>query len=191
MPRLVITAPQLDRIANLDGSLIYLAGPIQGAVDWQADAIAALGDLAPDVHVASARGPNFKGGVDKHLVWEQACIERAARDGAILFWCAREVSHRCNRTYAAQMRFELGEWAVKSSLGLARVVVGFERGFTGGPYLQRRFATNYPHVPVCRGLRQTCAAAAELVRADAPHVVFPRRLEELFVPQGFTLKNNG
>jgi len=190
MPRHVITAPQVDLVTRLEGPLVYLAGPIQGTPDWQAEAIAALSDIAPDVHVASPRGPDFKGGVEKHLAWEQACIERAARDGAILFWCARETSHRCNRTYAAQMRFELGEWAVKSSIGLARLVVGFERGFTGGPYLQRRFTLSYPNIPVCRVLRQACTAVAELAQHEAPRLMYPRTLEDLFVPQAFGFKGN-
>lgn len=190
MPRHVIIAPQLDPLQQLDGPLIYLAGPIQGAVDWQAEAIDTLGDLAPEVHVASQRGANFKGGMDKQLMWERACVERAARDGVILFWCARETSHRCNRTYAAQMRFELGEWAVKATLGLARVVVGIEKGFTGGPYLQRRFLLDYSNIPVCRVLRQTCAAAVEQLQARGPQLLWPRRLEDMFVPQPFG-KNNG
>lgn len=186
----MITAPQTDLVSKLDGPLIYLAGPIQGAANWQAEAIATLGELDPDIHVASPRAATFAGGVDRHLVWEQLFTERAAQNGVILFWCARETSHRCNRTYAAQMRFDLGEWTVKSSIGLARLVVGIERGFTGGPYLQRRYALNYPHVPVCRVLRQACAAAVELARREVPQVLFPRTLEDLFVPQGFALKNN-
>jgi hypothetical protein len=193
MPRHVFTAPQvdLDAIARLDGPLVYLAGPIQGSVNWQAEAIEILGELAPDIHVASARGPDFRGGVERHLSWEQLFLERAARDGVILFWCARESTHRCNRTHAAQMRFELGEWAVKSSVGLARLAVGIERGFTGGPYLQRRFTLSYPSIPICRTLRQTCAVAIETARREEPVVVYPRTLEELFMPRSFSLKNNG
>lgn len=190
MPRHVITAPQADLVDALDGPVIYLAGPIQGAANWQADAIAVLGDIAPDIHVASPRATTFAGGIERHLAWEQLFTERAARDGVILFWCARETVHRCNRSYAAQMRFDLGEWTVKSSVGLARLVVGIERGFTGGPYLQRRYALSYPHVPVCRVLRQACAVAVELARREVPRVIYPRTLEDLFVPQGFTIKNN-
>jgi hypothetical protein len=192
VPRHVVTAPtDLDVLAKLEGPLVYLSGPIQGTADWHADAIAFLGDIAPELHVASPRARNFTGGPEVHMAWEQAFIECAALDGVILFWLARETSHRCNRTYAAQIRFELGEWAVKSSIGLARLVVGIERGFTGGPYLQRRLTTSYPQVPVCRTLRQACAAAAELAQRETPLVVYPRALSELFAPQPFGGKNNG
>lgn len=191
MARRVITAPEMDLVDRLEGPLIYLAGPIQGTSHWQAEAIAILDELAPDVHVASPRATRFAGGVERHLAWEQRFMARAAKGGAILFWCAKETSHRCDRSYAAQMRFDLGEWTVKSSLGLARLVVGIERGFTGGPYLQRRYALNYPHVPVCRSLRQACAAAVELAYREIPQVLYPRTLEDLFVPQNFSFKISG
>jgi hypothetical protein len=191
MPRHVFTAvADLDLLPDLEGPLVYLNGPIQGSQDWQAEAINLLGDLAPDLHVASPRAKSFTGGPEKHMAWEQAFIERAARDGVVLFWCARETKHRCDRTFAAQQRFELGEWAVKSSAGLARLVVGIERGFTGGPYLQRRLALSYPNIPLCRTLRQACTAASELARHDTPQVLYPRTLAEMFVPS-FGFKNNG
>lgn len=181
MPRCIATAPDLKALQDLDGPLIYLNGPIQGADDWQNEAISLLGELAPSVHIASPRALQFKGAQDAHLIWETAFSARAAREGVILFWLARETQHHCSRSYAAQLRFDLGEWAVKSQAGLARLVVGIERGFTGGPYLQRRFALTYPNIPICRSLRQTCAAAAEL--AAAPTGVYPQTLADLFVPR--------
>jgi len=192
MPRQIITAPtNLDAVNKLEGPLVYLNGPIQGVDNWQAEAIAILGDLAPDLHVASARGRNFTGGPELHMMWEQAFAERAARDGVVLFWLARETRHRCDRTFAAQQRFELGEWAAKASAGLARLVVGIERGFTGGPYLHRRLTLSYPQVPVCRTLRQACAVAAERAQQETPIVVYPRTLADMFVPASFGTKNNG
>jgi hypothetical protein len=169
-------------LTELDGPVIYLNGPIQGVANWQQDAIDVLQDLAPDVHVASPRMGQFNGAQEAHWIWEASYSERAARDGVILYWLARETRHRCSRSFAAQTRFELGEWAVKSSAGMARLVVGIERGFTGGPYLQRRFTLAYSNVPICRTLRQTCAAAVEMVQKQTPLVVYPRNLAELFVP---------
>jgi hypothetical protein len=167
-----------------------LAGSIQGTRDWQAEAIQILGELSPDIDIANPRATKFRGALDAQLQFERAFTARAARNGVLLFMLTAEISHRCNRTYAAQMRFELGEWVVKATLGLARVVVGIEKGFTGGPYLQRRFLLDYPSVPVCRALRQTCAAAVEKLQNGGPQLLYPRRLEDMFVPHSFT-KNNG
>ncbi len=158
MARRVVTAPDMGPLAELDGPVIYLNGPIQGVENWQQEAIDMLQDLAPDVHVVSPRMQQFSGAQEAHWIWETAYSERAALDGAILFWLARETRHRCSRSFAAQTRFELGEWAMKSSAGMARLVVGIERGFTGGPYLQRRFTLADPNIPICRTLRQTGAA---------------------------------
>jgi hypothetical protein len=123
-----------------------------------------LAELAPDVHVASPRATEFDGDLDTQMAWHRRWIGRAAENGSVLFWLPRERQHRCNRAYAQQARFELGEWAVLCRQGSARVVAGIERGFTGGPYLRRRLLLHYPQIPVCSTLRQTCAAAAELAQ---------------------------
>lgn len=171
--------------------LIYLAGPIQGARDWQREATKILEDLAPDVDVANPRCAKFNGIAEAQLQFEMRFMERAAQSGVILFMLVPETQHRCGRAYGAQTRFELGEWVTKSEAGLARVVVGIERGFAGGPYLQRRITLSSPRVPICRTIRQACAVAAELVHDESPIVVYPRALSELFVPQPFGGKNNG
>ena len=173
-PRRIIKAPDdIDVLDDLEGPLVYLNGPIQGAADWQADAIEVLGELAPQLHIASPRCARFTGGFEAQLRWETAFVERAARAGCVMFWLAREINHRCNRAYAQQVRFELGEWAALSRAGLARVVVGIEMGFTGGPYLRRRLTLAYPNVPVCSTLRQTCAVAAELAHKSPTTLAYP------------------
>lgn len=175
--RRVLVAPH--RADDLAGPLIYVNGPIQGAVDWQREAVDILGEFAPDVHVASPRALAFNGKFEDQLAWQTTYIERAAQSGVILFWFPREAFHRCNRAYAQQARFELGEWAARSRAGLARVVVGIERGFTGGPYLRRRLALAYPNIPLCSRLRQTCAAAAELAQTPPMTVAYPFLAERL------------
>ena len=181
MARYVVTAPHDAELAEtFDGPLAYLAGPIQGAGNWHREAVGLLGDLAPDLHVACPRARNFRGGPEPHLTWERAYAGRAAREGVILCWLPRETAHRCNRSYGAQPRFELGEWVVRAQRGEICLVLGIERGFTGGPYLARRLALDYPQVPLCRSLRQACAAAAELALGPPDARL---ALADLFVPQ--------
>lgn len=167
--RHVIRAPfDASAIDEIRGPVIYLAGPIQGARDWHTEAIHILEVVAPHVHVASPRAVRFTGSFEGQLRWEAAWVARAARDGAILFWLAKELKHRCDRAYAQQPRFELGEWATRSQhLPSLKIAVGVEHGFTGGPYLERRIATAYPNIPLCRSLRQTCVAAVELVAGQS------------------------
>lgn len=176
MARYIVTAPaDVDLAPHLDGPLIYLAGPVQGCDDWQADAIDTLGSLAPDLHIANPRARNFRGALDAHLDWERAYASRAS---VILCWLARENQHRCNRAFAGQTRFELGTWAARAQADQLRLVVGVDRAFSGRAYLTRRLALDFPHVPVCRSLRQACAAAAELATEPVS-----RPLVDRFVPR--------
>jgi hypothetical protein len=179
MNRQVLVAPR--DVEDLDGPLIYLDGPIQGAIDWHSEAIGVLDEFAPGIHVASPRAKVWKGKFEQQLAWEVKYLDRAAREGVILYWMAKETQHRCNRAYAQAARFQLGEWCARSRAGLARLVVGIEKGFTGGVYLRRRLTLAYPNIPVCRSLRQTCIAAAELVQAAPTNVAYPY-LGELLRP---------
>jgi len=191
VPRHVITAPDDPPTMTCpSGPMVYLAGPIQGSANWQMEAIQILDDLAPELHVASPRAKDFKGGAERFLAWEQQALVRAAADGVVLFWLAKETKHHCSRPYAANARFELGELAVKAATGLLCVVVGIEQGFPGGKYLQRRLTLSYPQIPICRTLRQTCAVAAERACVDTLSAALPRSLAELFVVPSFG-RNNG
>jgi len=173
MRRIIKSPNDTDILKDLDGPLIYLNGPIQGTSDWQSTAIRTLNEFAPNLHVASPRSTRFTGSFEEQLTWETAFIQRAAKSGCIVFWLARETNHRCHRAYAQQARFELGEWAVLSRAGLARIVVGIESGFTGGPFLHRRLTLAYPNIPICSTLRQTCAAAAELSYSVPTTLAYP------------------
>jgi hypothetical protein len=147
------------------GPLAFLAGPIQGAPLWQAEAIAYLHELMPELPVANPRR-GYQAGDLEHAAqvdWETHHLRRAAADGVILFWLAKEESHRCDRAYAQTTRFELAEWKVRHERDGAKLVVGLDDGFTGARYIRRRFAQDCPGVPVCVSLRETCEAAVQLL----------------------------
>src|SRR5437763_86015 len=108
---------------GVTGPVIFLAGPIQGAQDWQAEAARLIGDR---VHVANPRRPVFPADAfGEQVEWESRWLARAK---AILFWLAAEHEHRCDRAYAQTTRFQLGEWITRAS---ARVVIGSNAAFPG------------------------------------------------------------
>lgn len=162
-------------IVPVEGPLVFLAGPIQGAPDWQALAARWFAERAPGVSVASPRRVNrsspfdYAGQVD----WETHHLRRAAEQGAILFWLAREAEVIPGRAYAQTTRFELAEWKVRHERDGARVVVGIDDGFTGARYIRHRFARDCPAVPVVETLEEACAAAAELARAARERITPP------------------
>ncbi|MEY4722587.1 MAG: hypothetical protein RLZZ324_100 [Candidatus Parcubacteria bacterium] len=163
------TAPD---IVDCIGPLIFLAGPIQGAADWQEDAKRMLRARVPSVHVASPRRPQRTFGdfgteqYAEQVDWEHRYLALAAGQGVILFWLAREFQHSCERAYAQTTRFELGEAVTLHRLGGTRVVVGIEAGYTGAKYVRHTLARKAPNIPLRETLSGTCEAAAILIEND-------------------------
>jgi hypothetical protein len=161
MPRLVILPTDYPAVT---GPLAFLAGPIQGATDWQAEAIRLLGEFAPQLHVASPRRDYPPGAVLERaqVDWETHHLRRAAEHGVILFWLARESVPAPGRDYAQTSRFELAEWKVRHERDGVKLVVGIEDGFSGARYIRYRFVQDYPRVPLVDSLEEVCRRAAGL-----------------------------
>jgi hypothetical protein len=68
-------------VVPVDGPLVFLAGPIQGAPDWQAEAARWFTERAPGVSVASPHRLNRGAPFDyaAHVDWETHHLRRAAR----------------------------------------------------------------------------------------------------------------
>jgi len=155
------------------GPGVFLAGPIQGADDWQALALAHLGEVAPQLHVYSPRrAGGTKGEFDdarniEQINWETHYLRRCGENGAIIFWLAGEAVHVPGRSYAQTTRFELGEWKERAMRGEANLVLGIDSEFTNARYIRHRVQTDCPQVPICATLEATCIAAAVLARQGA------------------------
>jgi hypothetical protein len=80
-----------------------------------------------------------------------------------LFWLAREEKHECKVVFARTTRFELGEWMQKHILQGAKIVVGIEKGFSGGEYIEYRLRKDCPKVPIERDLKGACNKGLELI----------------------------
>lgn len=149
---------------EVSGPLIFLAGPIQGAPLWQTEAINLIQSLAPEIHIANPRREYLPGEFEYSVQvdWESHYLRRAAANGVILFWLAREAEHRCDRSYAQTTRFELAEWKVRHERDGVRLVVGIDEGFTGARYIRHRFGQDCPAVPITSTLAEACRAAVGL-----------------------------
>lgn len=148
---------------------IFLAGPIQGTHDWQAEAIEYISVLAPEIAIASPR----RDYMDAEFVyanqvnWETKHLERAGFAGAILFWLAKERDHNCDRSYAQTTRFELAEWITRHQLQGAKICVGIEPDYSGARYVRHRLAS-LPGIPLCESLEETCQAVVGLASRSVP-----------------------
>lgn len=156
-----------------DGPLIFLAGPIQGAPDWQTEAIRHLEKFAPGVAIASPRRlTTTRGDFDdamyhEQVTWEHRHLEMAAKDGVILFWLAAEAEHRCDRAYAQTTRLELGIALGWHNFKDAKVVVGIDEGFSNARYIRHTLENKYAAVPLCDDLMITCYEAVRELNGDA------------------------
>lgn len=152
-------------VVPVDGPLVFLAGPINGAPDWQADAIRWFAEHAPALSVASPRRQNKDAAFDfaAQVDWETHYLRRAADRGVILFWLPCEAVNVPGRAYAQTSRFELAEWKVRHEHDGVRLVVGVEDGFSGERYIRQRFGQDCPRVPITASLVAACASAVELI----------------------------
>lgn len=146
---------------------IFLAGPIQGARDWQTDAIIEIQNSAKFGSDLCVFNPRRSGdfvkldeaGYAGQVKWEHVHLRRAACDGVVMFWLAREEEHNCSRAYAQTTRFELGEAVALRYCSGMQIVVGIEEGFSGARYIRQTLAAKAPTIPVCSTLTDTCVAA--------------------------------
>ena len=168
MDRIIIPPEYLEII---DGPLVFVAGPIQGASRWQDRAASYLLTKDAGLHVASPRRL-FDRTTDYSTVmyheqvdWETYHLRKAGELGAILFWLIKESEHRCDRAYAETTRFELGEWKMRHEQDGIKLVIGIEKGFTGERYLRRRLMQDCPEILICSTLEETCDQALLLIRS--------------------------
>jgi hypothetical protein len=150
---------------HIEGPLLFLAGPIQGAPRWQDRALDFLHGFSPDLTIASPRRILDRSvnperiPYNEQVDWESHHLRRAAVNGAILFWLAKEFEHQCDRAFAQTSRFELGEWKMRHERDGVKLIVGVEEGFTNERYIRRRLSQDCPDIRICQTLEETCAEA--------------------------------
>lgn len=153
--------------------MIFLAGPIQGAPDWQSEAGRIIRALDDDVHIASPRRPGglvelAHVGKLEQWAWELHHLIYVAKHGVTLFWYANEEEHFCERGYAQTTRYEMGKQFMRHFFMGARIAVGFDTSVSGQKYLRQdirgesEFAGVEPP-PICSSLQETCEKAVELL----------------------------
>lgn len=156
---------QPPEIVEASGNAIFLAGPIQGAPDWQSEAAEIIHKMNPEIIVASPRKA-YKDGkfiYEDQVDWETHYLRRAGDKGVVLFWLAKQVVDTPGRAYAQTTRFELAEWKMRHERDGAKLVVGIEEGFGNERYIKRRLGQDAKNIPILSSLQETCEAAVGLL----------------------------
>ncbi|CAN5379415.1 hypothetical protein BH10PAT3_BH10PAT3_3000 [soil metagenome] len=142
--------------------LIFLAGPIQGAQDWQAQAIDLLDT---NFHVANPRHDYGDIVFDeahkiKQVRWEKHQLVRAAQHGGIIFWFAAQdqsLKYEEGRAYAQTTRIEFGRaFGWKDFKPSVNISVGIDPHYEGGNDFYIRDTAAELNIPVRDRLLIVC-----------------------------------
>jgi hypothetical protein len=157
---------QPPEIVDVQGPVIFLAGPIQGAPNWQTEAASQIYSLDPEIVVASPRRDYPEGTFvyERQVDWETHFLRKAGKIGVIGFWLASQTEETPGRAYAQTTRFELAEWKMRHEYEAIKLTVGIEEGFGNARYIRRRFSQDCPDVKIADNLNEMCKNAVGLVR---------------------------
>ncbi|NCU30794.1 hypothetical protein EOL73_03545 [Candidatus Saccharibacteria bacterium] len=160
--RLLLQPPE---IIQTDGPVIFLAGPIQGAPDWQTEAATTIHDIDSSIIVASPRKEYLEGTFvyERQVDWETHYLRKAGDNGVVGFWLAAQAEETPGRAYAQTSRFELAEWKMHHEYESTKLTVGIEEGFGNARYIRRRFSQDCPDVKIADNLFEMCQNAVNLV----------------------------
>lgn len=160
--RLLLQPPE---IVETDGPVIFLAGPIQGAPDWQTEAASIIHDIDSSIVVASPRRDYPEGTFvyEKQVDWETHFLRKAGRIGVVGFWLAAQTEETPGRAYAQTSRFELAEWKMRHEYEGIKLTIGIEESFGNARYIRRRFNQDCPEVKIADSLFAMCENAIDLV----------------------------
>ena len=155
-----------DKITS-NNIVVFLAGPIQGARNWQEEAIGILKREMKDCVIANPRRRYIDGefNYDKQVEWETEYLNKAAKNGIIMFWLEKETIHFCERAYAQTTRFELAEWKTKHEYNRdINLVIGIEEGFTNEKYIRKRISEDCPEINIKSTLKDTCRQVIKIAK---------------------------
>ncbi len=133
-----------------DSPLLFLAGPIRGGGDWQAEMARHALKQEPLVHIACPSrwdGEHplaqyfhrpFSQAENRQLVWERHYLKKSGLEpnvpGCVIFWLGCESvtnPHPGPEPYAMDTRREVGKFTAFMEMMDVRMVVGGDRGFYG------------------------------------------------------------
>lgn len=154
--------------------VLYLNGSIQGAPDWQSQAIEIIQKLDPQgsIVIANPRQEYLPGHFvyEEQVRWERFYRQKARDNGVNVFWLAKEIDHNPRRAFAQTTRFELAEslgWYLDRGIKhSSKIVIGIKEGYFGARYIKYVVDNDYSDeagevIPIYDSLGYTCQMAVE------------------------------
>lgn len=163
-------------VKEISSPLIFLAGPIRGAPNWQDTAIDIIFSKNMDVTIASPRR-GVKASLLLYLLngdeihfkrqraWERHYLALASKTGTIMFWLPGEESHDCSKSYGAMTRLELGQWMIRYSQDKSvSLCIGSDGKFSELDTIKYDLSLDAPDKIIFGSLEETCSEALRLLR---------------------------
>jgi hypothetical protein len=164
-------------IDKIDRPIIYLIGPIRGAPNWQDEAVNLLLSEEPELLVVSPRR-GVRDSISKHVLsgkddcfprqrtWERHYIKKAMEIGSLLIWLPGEKEHRCEKSYGAMTRFELGQIFTHNIYRPVSFVIGSDGKFSELDTIKYDLIQDAPSSYIVGSLEQTCFEAIKLAKIN-------------------------
>jgi hypothetical protein len=161
---------QNDGYGGDNRPLVFLAGPILGADDWQAKAVELIHGSNPDIVISNPRRPVWEKD-NIQVMWETNHLRISSAYGGILFWLAKETTHIPERAFAQTTRFELAEWITHYKYrklhqpdNTIKIALGIDDDFPGRSYILERIFDDCPEFVVATTLEETCQLMIEKLK---------------------------
>jgi len=161
-------------VQELGAPLIFLAGPIRSAPNWQDEAINLLFSQEPNLVIASPRR-GVRDKIAAHIAtgdenyfprqraWERHYLDIASKTGAILFWLPGEAEHDCQKVYGAMTRVEIGQWMTRYNFDKhVRFCVGSDGKFPELNIIEFDLKMDAYDKDIKKTLEETCSEAVRL-----------------------------
>ena len=159
----------IEFVEIITNPVIFLAGPIRGAPKWHEEAIKYLFSQEENLTIVSpsrinrTKIPSEK--FSRQREWELYYLDLASKKGAIMFWLPGETEHKCEKSYGAMTRIELGESFVKYSKDNSfRFCIGSDGKFSELDTIKVDLEEYVPGKRIFTTLKETCDEALKIAR---------------------------
>ncbi len=165
-------------VEKIEVPLIFLAGPIGNAPEWQDEATKIIFSKGEDVIVVNPRR-YVASDLQKYLITNnntpfprQRAMERhyldfASRKGAIMFWLPGEEKHKCEKVYGAMTRYEIAQWSTRYCFDNSlRITIGTDGKFSEFHTIAYDLKLDAPQIKINQTLEETCNQAIKLAKGE-------------------------
>jgi hypothetical protein len=158
-------------VLELRTPVIFLAGPVLSAPNWQDEAVKILSEHESGLIIVSPRrgirneiakyvATGDKNYFPRQRAWERHYLDIASKIGCIMFWLPGEQIHNCNKVYGSTTRLELGEWITNYRYdNSVRFCIGSDGNFPDLDIIEYDLSLDAYHKIISKSLEETCEEA--------------------------------